>query len=141
MVGVLVVAHGRLGEALLESAQMISGSADGAKALAFLPGQGVEDLEAALRAALAEMGPVDGTLCLVDLPGGSPARVAAMLAGENPALEVVAGANLPMLVEVLVMRDAMSARELAEHAGHAGSEGIVNVGALLRAELARGGER
>jgi PTS system mannose-specific IIA component len=141
VVGVLVVTHGRLGEALLESARMIIGSADGATALAFLPGQGVEDLEAALRATLSESGPVDGTVCLVDLPGGSPARVAAMLTGECPGLEVVAGANLPMVVEVLLMRDAMSATELAEHAAQAGSEGVVNVGALLRKELGQGGGR
>lgn len=141
MVGILVVTHGRLGEALLESARMITGNADGARALAFLPGQGVEDLEAALRETLSESGPVDGSLCLVDLPGGSPARVAAMLAGECATLEVVAGANLPMVVEVMLMRDTMSAAELAEHATQAGSEGIVNVGALLRKELARGGDR
>jgi mannose/fructose/sorbose-specific phosphotransferase system IIA component len=140
MVGVLIVTHGRLGEALIESARMISGSTDGAKALAFLPGQGVEDLEAALRNTLATMGSLDGTLCLVDLPGGSPARVAAMLSAEHPAFEVVAGANLPMVVEVLLMRDAMSASELAEHAARSGSEGVVNIRALLRAELAEGGE-
>jgi mannose/fructose-specific phosphotransferase system component IIA len=46
-----------------------------------------------------------------------------------------------MVVEVLLMRDAMSATELAEHATQAGSEGIVNVGAMLRKELARGGDR
>lgn len=119
---------------------MISGSTDGARALAFLPGQGVEDLEAAVRETLAEMASVDGVLCLVDLPGGSPARVAGMICAEEPGVEVVAGANLPMVVEVLLLRGAMSAEALAEHAARIGCEGIVNLRALLRAEMEGGGE-
>lgn len=140
VVGVLLVTHGRMGEALLESARMISGNGDGARTLPFMPGQGVEDLEAAVRSTLADMSPAEGTLVLVDLPGGSPARVGAMIAAEHQEVEVVAGVNLPMLVEVLLMKDCMGARELAEHAGQAGGEGIVNVGALLRSELDRGGD-
>ncbi|MGE5673533.1 MAG: PTS sugar transporter subunit IIA [Mycobacterium leprae] len=137
MIGLLVVTHGRLGEALLETAAMISGGTQGARAIGFLPGQGVEDLEAAVTAALGELDAPDGTLCLLDLPGGSPARVVGGLLAQREGLEAVTGVNLPMLVEVLFLRDSMGVRELARVARDAGCMGVVDVGDLLRSELSR----
>lgn len=139
MTGVLIVTHGRLGEALLEAAGMISGGTHGAKALGFSPGQGVEALEASVRDTLASLEADEGILCLVDLPGGSPARVAAGLAAAHSNLQVVSGANLPMLVEVLLLRESVNAAELAVHAAQSGAEGILDIGSLLRAELAKEG--
>ena len=140
MIGVLIVTHGRFGEALLEAARMISRGTEGARALGFLPGQGVEDLDAIVRSTLAEMG-LDDVLFLVDLPGGSPARVVAGLVGENPSLEALAGVNLPMLVEVLLLRDSLGTHQLAKHAAQSGHQGIVDIGAFLRSELAKGGQQ
>jgi mannose/fructose-specific phosphotransferase system component IIA len=47
-------------------------------------------------------------------------------------LEVVSGVNLPMLVEVLMLRESMLLPELAEYAVASGMDGIVNVGKVLR---------
>lgn len=135
---VLIVTHGRLGEALLESAAMISGRIGGARAISFLPGQGVEDLEVSVRQALQEMSRNGSVLCLVDLAGGSPARVAAGMITEFPGLEVLAGVNLPMLVEVLLMRDSVTPSELARHGITAGTQSVVDLGQAFRSELGEG---
>jgi mannose/fructose-specific phosphotransferase system component IIA len=51
---------------------------------------------------------------------------------ETERLETVSGVNLPMLVEVLMLRESMSLQELADYAVESGKEGIVDVGKLLR---------
>lgn len=134
MIGVLIVTHGRLGEALVEACAMLVSESDCLKAVGFCPGEGVEDLDAAVRAALAEMEPNDGVLCLADLAGGSPARVLGGLLLERPQLEVVTGVNLPMLAEVLLLRKELSLNDLVQHALKCGADGIVDIGAILRRE-------
>jgi mannose/fructose/sorbose-specific phosphotransferase system IIA component len=132
LIGVLIVTHGRLGEALLEAAAMLVSESACLRAVGFQPGEGVEDLDAKVRAALAELAPNDGVLCLADLPGGSPARVLGGLVFERPDLELVTGANLPMLVEILLLRKELSLKELVQHAVQSGAGSIMDIGAILR---------
>lgn len=140
MVGVLIVTHGGLGRALMEAAGMLVGGSDLVWTVGFEPGQGVEDLDAAVRSALAELAPAEGVLGMADIPGGSPARVLGGLLLERPGLELVTGVNLPMLVEVLLARRELDLKELVGHALQTGAEGIVDIGALLRQEHLTGGE-
>lgn len=141
-IGVLVVCHGGLGEALLETVAMLVGAPAKAWAVGLMPGEGVEDLDAKVCAALARLDPGDGALCLVDIPGGVPARVAgALTAGTGCAVETVSGVNLPMLAEALLRRDDANLPALAELAVRAGRDGVVDLGAALRAAAARASAR
>lgn len=133
MIGVLIMTHGRLGEALLEAAAMLVSDTSQVRAIGVFPGQGVEDLERLAREAVASLSFGNGLLCLVDLPGGTPARVAGGLAMEYPKFEVVTGVNLPMLVEVLLARSSLPLKELCRHAVRTGGEGIADLGSLVRA--------
>lgn len=134
MIGLLIVTHGRLGEFLLDTAEMLVSDTSLVRTVSFLPGQGVEDLEQAVSDTLSEMNSVDGILCLADLPGGSPARVLGSLLLQDTRLELLTGVNLPMLVEVLMMRNNMTLRELTVHAAASGCQGIVDVGEMVRQE-------
>lgn len=141
-IGVLVVCHGGLGAALLETVAMLVGPPVKAWAVGLLPGEGVEDLETKVRAALGHLDPDDGALCLVDIPGGVPARVAgALTVGTGRAVETVSGVNLPMLAEALLRRDDADLAALAELAARAGRDGVVDLGAALRAAAARASAR
>jgi mannose/fructose-specific phosphotransferase system component IIA len=77
---------------------------------------------------------VDGNAALVlaDLMGGSPANAVGLLALRDPDLHLVAGLNLPMVLEVLTST-ASTAAELAAVAEGAGRDGVVDVAARLRA--------
>lgn len=134
MVGILIVTHGRLGEFLLDTAEMLVSDTTLVRTVSFLPGQGVEDLEQAVSDTLNEMNAADGTLCFADIPGGSPARVLGSLLPHDSHLELLTGVNLPMLVEVLMMRNTMTLQDLAEHAVTSGCQGIVDVGKMVRQE-------
>jgi mannose/fructose/sorbose-specific phosphotransferase system IIA component len=137
MTEILIVTHGHLGKALLETAGMISGYTNGVKTIGFFPGQGIEDLEEAVRTTLLNINKTDNILCLVDIPGGSPARVVTEMAAENSFLQVVSGVNLAMLIEVLLMKDKMEIEQLVEHAKKSACESVMDLGSIFRSELSK----
>ena len=69
----------------------------------------------------------DGVLVFVDLLGGTPFNQAMMISQDISDVEVVTGANLPMLIELLLTRGAGSTlAELADQAVTVGQTGIVH---------------
>ena len=130
-VGVLVVAHGSLAEGLLEAASMIVGKTENTQAVCFDSTQGVEGLEKEVQTALDQFTNCDGVLCLVDIPGGSPARVAAAQSYKYKGVEIISGVSLPMLIEALFAREDQSLKELAHTAVQAGVDGVIDLGARL----------
>lgn len=124
---------------------MIVGSAGTARAVAFPAGMGAEELSAVVGAALDELRAQPageaGVVILTDLPGGTPARVAATIAATTvaapdhgpPGSEVAAvtGVNLPMAAELLLADPGRSAGDLAALAYDSGRRGVIDIGALL----------
>ncbi len=63
-----------------------------------------------------------------DLVGGTPFNQAMLLTESNPKVQVVAGANLPMLLECLTSRDEVAcAVDLANRAEEAGRCGVAHL--------------
>lgn len=99
MIGLLVVSHGNLAHALLETATEIVGPFDAAEALAISRQERLDDVESRLRSAVVRVRRSGGVLVLVDMFGGTAANVALQLVGDLE-VEIVTGANLPMLLKL-----------------------------------------
>ncbi len=127
MIGVVVASHGGLCRELLITAEMILGPAAQTAAAPLAAGVSLQDFAAQLRQAVAVVQQEAGVLLLADLAGGTPCNVAAVLAVQSEGLRVVAGVNLPMLLEVLSRREGVSLEELAGIAATAGQGGICRV--------------
>lgn len=69
-------------------------------------------------------------LVLADLPGGTPANRAKLLAARREGMRIVTGLNLPMVLEVLVRNGDVD--ELAELAQSAGRGGVLAEPVLTR---------
>jgi len=123
MTGIIIVTHGKLAQALLETAEMIMGSQEYIGAIVFEAGQDVSNLQEKIQQMLCKMPKNDEALILVDLRGGSPYNAAAMVAMTMPKVKVVTGVNLPMLLEILSSRD-LDAVALSEQAVTAGQAGV-----------------
>jgi PTS system mannose-specific IIA component/PTS system mannose-specific IIB component len=96
------------------------------------PNGSTEQIAEDVLAAMDRLGAVDGeALVLADLMGGSPSNAVAALALASPALQLVSGLNLPMVLEVLTSIED-SAVALAEVAVNAGKDGVMDVAARLR---------
>ena len=125
MVTIIVAAHGESAPALLKTASMILGNLDNVYPVTFLPGQGPEDLIEEYTRIVVETGSEE-TLILVDLFGGSPYNAGARFAAEHENIDVVAGVNVPMLIEVIsgAGRKNATLKSLVAKAHKAGVKGI-----------------
>lgn len=105
MIGILIIAHGSLGESLLHCASHVMGG---------LPpqleqiGVGMHGDPAALlpiaREAVKRLDQGHGVLVLSDIYGATPCNLACKLLSPG-RVEGVAGVNLPMLVRALTYRN------------------------------------
>ena len=104
MVGILIVAHGTLGESLIHCASHVLGSRP--MQLMQLGVTVHDDPQLLLPQAIKlvkQLDHGDGVLVLTDLYGATPANLAAKLLVPGQ-VEGVAGVNLPMLVRALTYR-------------------------------------
>lgn len=101
MVGLLVTGHGHFATGLGSSLQLIAGENPSIQYVDFEADHSTETLTANLNTAFDKMKDCDGVLVLADLAGGSPFKCAAecKFARPDQKIEVVAGTNLPMLIE------------------------------------------
>ncbi|MBN1262680.1 MAG: PTS sugar transporter subunit IIA [Anaerolineae bacterium] len=131
MTHIVIVSHGELGKALIDSAEMIAGPLEDVTALSLLPGENLDSFGEKLGAFFDALGDQD-VLVLIDLFGGTPYNVAARQV-MRPNVECVTGANLPMLLELALTcrAQAESLAELAAMATEAGMASVKNLGPML----------
>lgn len=126
-IGVVLAGHGNLAQELAATAEMIVGHGDGIATVDLSPGTGLDGLDRLMRQAVDRVDEGLGVLVLVDLFGGTPSNAAALGIRERK-VEVVAGVNLPMLLEVLTHRDSgLTLTSLSEIAVRAGRSGVTDV--------------
>src|SRR5690625_7321261 len=117
MVNIILASHGEFAEGILQSSEMIFGEQEQIVTATLMPNEGPEDLRRKFNNAIESFGEDAEVLFLVDLWGGSPFNQASAVHDEIPERSaIVAGMNLPMLLEALGSRMSMeTAHELASH--------------------------
>ena len=104
MVGIILASHGHFAEGIKESAQMIFGDQEKFESAILLPSMGPDDLRNELEACIEKVDS-DQILFLVDLWGGTPFnQTSNLLDGHEDNWAIVAGMNLPMVIEALSER-------------------------------------
>lgn len=104
MIGLLVTGHGNFASGLTSSLSLIAGDLENYAAVDFLQDYSLEDLERELTNAFESLKDCEGILVLSDLGGGSPFKTAVTIGHPMGNVEVVAGTNLPMMIEVNMAR-------------------------------------
>jgi mannose PTS system EIIA component len=125
VIGVLVISHGAIGEALLASAAQILGAPAQAAALGVARSDDPEAVLLRARALAARLDSGEGLLVLTDMFGATPCNVAARLLADG-RVEGVAGVSLPMLIRVLSGRNG-SLPAAVQRALSGGAEGVVHI--------------
>lgn len=126
MIGILIIAHAPLANALRECAlHVFPDCAGGVQALDILAQDAPEDSLARARAAMAALGTPE-VLILSDVFGATPCNVAQQL-GDGLNTRLVAGVNLPMLLRSVCYRhESLETLAMRAHAG--GTQGVMPVG-------------
>ena len=129
MIGLVIVAHGDLAAALLAATEHVVGPQSGTRSIAIGPHDDLRSRQADIDAAVAEVGTGDGVVVVTDMFGGTPSNLAHG-AMKGDGVEVVYGANLPLLVKLAKMRDR-PLTEAVEAALAAGRKYINSAGTIL----------
>lgn len=122
-VSILIVTHGNIGQAVLDTAIDIIGSSP-------MPAQAVNiDMDCDYDTLVSEVNAVgkkldtgDGILLLTDLFGSTPSNIASAINIKNCI--VIAGLNLPMLIRVMNYYN-LPLYELSDKAIDGGKDGIL----------------
>jgi mannose PTS system EIIA component len=125
VIGVLVITHGAIGEALLASAAQILGAPAQAAALGVARADDPEVVLQRARALAARLDSGEGLLVLTDMFGATPCNVASRLLADG-RVEGVSGVSLPMVVRVLSGRNS-SLPAAVQRALSGGAEGVVHM--------------
>ena len=121
---------------------MLLGEQENVGWIDFVPGENAETLIEKYTAQLEKLDTSKGVLFLVDTWGGSPFNAASRIVVDKEHYEVVAGVNIPMLVETFMARDDNpSFDELVALAVETGREGVKALKAqpVEKPPLRRGG--
>lgn len=130
MIGIVVVTHGRLADELIAATEHVVGPLEACAAIAIGPDDDIEKRRDDIREAVEETDQGQGVAILTDMFGGTPSNLAISLL-ERGRVEVIAGANLPMLIKLAEARTRMPVAELAESAAEAGKRYIAVASKLL----------
>lgn len=117
--GVIIATHGLASQELLKSSELIAGKQENAVAITFEEGESLSVLESKFKDAFDKLSNNTAILILVDMIGGSPFNVAATF-----DCDIVAGVNIPMLLETFMTRETVQLGQLIEQVVSTGKESI-----------------
>lgn len=130
MIGVLIVTHKELAEALVSVLDLILGRQEGLIALSLDPSAPPEAARKEIKRAVAQLNNGDGVLILTDMLGGTPSNLSLAFLQEGK-VEVVTGVNLPMLMKLAGLRQSKSLSEVALALKQSGQAGITVASEVL----------
>lgn len=126
MIGLLVVAHGRLGESLIDCATYVLGKRpEHLLSLDLSSESDPERLLARAREKIAQLDEGDGVLILADIYGATPCNTICRLVTPG-RVEAVAGASVPMLLKAITYRRE-PLPQLAERVVRGAREGAFHI--------------
>jgi len=110
-INIVIGTHGRFGEELIKSVEMIIGSLEQVYCVSLLPSKSFEEFMNETDSVFAKLeGP---TIALVDLFGGTPCNVFTVLTKKYNH-QVIAGLNLPMLIDLYLKNDDEASEKIDE---------------------------
>lgn len=127
MIAVILSGHGTFASGVAEAIRLIVGEQEQFRFVDFKEGMTTEQLEVQIRQDMAEIDINDGIVFLTDLLGGSPFRVASLIAQERNDVEVITGTNLQMAAEMLLERGELNLVEFRQQALVCGHRGMTSL--------------
>ena len=132
MIGIVVVTHGRLADELVAATEHVVGAMEDCVAICIGPDDDMEKRRDDIRSAVEAGDSGAGVIILTDMFGGTPSNLSISLLDKGK-VEVIAGANLPMLIKLAEARSRLSLEELAISAAEAGRRYIAIASDILEA--------
>jgi PTS system mannose-specific IIA component len=114
MIGILIVSHRQLGEALIDASEFILGNKpDALDSVSIDINESADKLRKKIADGIKKVDQNQGVLILTDMFGGTPSNLSYSFLEEG-RLEVISGVNLPILIKVITLREDMELGKLAQ---------------------------
>ncbi len=131
MIGVVLVTHGALADAFLRAVEHVVGPQEAFETVCIEADDNMEQRRKDIIDAIARTDRGNGVIVVTDMFGGTPCNLAisVMAAGRT---EVIAGANLPMLIKLARVREKGDMQRTLDQASQAGRK-YINVASQVLA--------
>jgi len=130
MVGILIVSHGRLAEALISSVQFLVGNLQKIRGVSIWPKDKGKEVRDRIQKEIEEVDDGDGVVILTDVMGGTPTNLSLSFL-EDEKVEVVTGVNMPMLLTLSSYRKGRSLGEIGKLVKKSGRRSIILAKTLM----------
>jgi PTS system mannose-specific IIA component len=132
VIGIVIVTHARLGDALIDASEFIlNARPEGVTAVSINIKENVDKLREKVAEAVKKVRQKEGVLILTDMFGGTPSNLSYSFLEEGRT-EVISGVNLPVLIKAVNSRDDMSLSKLAENLEAYGKRSISLASGILK---------
>lgn len=133
MIGIVIVTHGQLGNALIEAAELILGKRPEAiESISIDLNENAEKLRNKIARGIKKVQDREGILILTDMFGGTPSNLSYSFLEEGH-IEVLSGVNLPVLIQAASLRGKeMNLEELAAKLEIIGKKSISLASGILK---------
>jgi len=133
MIGGVIVAHGKVGEELLNALTIILGEAPNIEAISIGWYDDIEESKRKIGACLKRVDQRNGTVIFTDMFGGTPSNLSFTFQKDG-LVEIITGVNLPMLIKFVSLQRTNNLREVARKVVDQGRKNIHLASALLAAK-------
>ena len=134
MIGIVIVTHRNLGDALIDATEFILGNRPEAVApISIDLNEKADKLRKKISEGIKTVKSKDGVLILTDMFGGTPSNLSYSFLEEGH-IEVLSGVNLPILIKAVNARQKMALDELAECLVEYGKKSISMASSILKGE-------
>lgn len=99
-IGGVIVSHGQLATELLSAAETIVGEINHVVAVSIGWHDDVDIAREEIARSIERVDRGRGVLLLTDMFGGTPTNIAATFLGQDRAVEIITGVNLPMIISL-----------------------------------------
>ncbi len=133
MIGIVIVTHSLLGDALIGAAEFIIGSRPEAmESVSIDLTENADELRSKIARGIKQVEGQEGILILTDMFGGTPSNLSYSFLEEGH-IEVLSGVNLPILIQAASLRDKqMKLGELAANLEVFGKKSISLASGILK---------
>lgn len=129
MIGLVIVTHGHLADEFFAVMEHVVGKQQHVATVCIEPNDNMEQRRDDIITAIDTVNKGQGVIVITDMFGGTPSNLAISVMEQRP-IEVLAGANIPMLVKLASVRDKMSLKDAVEQGRDAGQK-YINVASQL----------
>jgi PTS system mannose-specific IIA component len=132
MIGIVIVTHSQLGDALIGAAEFIIGSRpESIESISIDLSENAEKLRGKIDRGIKKVMGQEGVIILTDMFGGTPSNLSYSFLEEGH-IEVLSGVNLPILIQAVNMRKKMELDQLAANLEVFGKKSISLASGILK---------